>query len=274
MKRKVLLPLLVVLIAGCASGTELSDSKSDGSENPVSSSSVYESAWGSEYAEAIVGSLGEDLPYIRGTSFECEVAEDDFGDPLICLYVYFDDSDSLEFKLEEYASIARNNGYEVTVSTGFDQDSFSYYDVYFADKVIDAATGIELQFLLGGHNNRDCMGIFAYNYVYDEPGKWPTNLVTSLLGYDIPHLEDTGTYQYTYQIHPEGYIDMVISNVPVDTEDAYVTLLTENGYTVTEDQYDEETGDYLGRFAFPDNRDHTIQFGVTVYGLEIYIFKI
>lgn len=269
MKSKVLLSCLFVLLAGCSSDPELSSS------GYISSSAfAYRSVWGDEYAETIVGSLGEDIPYIDCDSFECEKSQDDFGDPLICLYVYFDDASSLDLKLEEYAQIARGNGYEVTISTGFDSSSFVYYDVYFADKVINDKTGIELQFLLGGRNNRDCLGIFAYNYVYDEPDRWPTNLVTSLLGYDIPHLEDTGEYKYTYQIHPEGYIDMVISNVPDDAEEIYIALLTENRYSVTDDQYDEDTGEYLGKFAFPEDKRHAVQFGVTIYGLEIYIFKV
>lgn len=268
MKNKVLLSCLLVLIAGCSSNGTSSVSSSS------SSVLTYESNWGSEYAETIVGSLGEDIPYIECESFECVAAKDDFGDPLICLYVFFEEGSALDIKMEDYAQIARNNGYEVTISTGFDQNSLVYYDVYFADKVINDKTGIELQFLLGGYNNRDCLGIFAYNYVYDEPNKWPTNLVTSLLGHDIPHLEDTGEYKYTYQIHPEGYIDMVISNVPDNAEELYISLLTSNDYDVSEDQYDQETGEYLGKFAYPQDKKHGIQFGVTQYGLEIYIYKL
>lgn len=235
------------------------------------------SKWGEQYSDLIIGTLGEDIPYIACPSFDVVSSKDDYGDPMVIIYLYFPSSD-LDAKLEEYATIADYAGYTVNLESNsyFDESSFTIYtyDVYYADKVISPSKGIEMQFLIGSNKYKDCIGIFAYNYTFDDANSWPTNLVTSLLGHDIPHLEDTGEYSYYAKINAEGYIDMIIYNVPLTAEDDYIALLEENGFFVTDEIYDEETGEYMGRFAYDPNGEYVIQFGLSIYGLEIYIYKI
>lgn len=279
-KKIILLSSTLLMMMACqGGGNNPSPSDNVPSSVPVSVEKK-ESKWGAEYTDLIIGTLGEDIPYIESSSFQIEKTKDGFGDDMIIFYVFFDGA-NLEEKLTEYSLIAELDGdYKVTnkVEKGYDESGNYYeYEVYYADKDISDSKGIEMQFLLGGKDGVDCLGIFAYNYIVDNPNYWPTNLVTSLLGYDIPHLEDTGEYTYTAKINADGtynYIDMVIAGVPATAENDYMTLLEEAGYSVGAPTYDEETGDYYGRYATSPKKDHIIQFGYSSYGLEIYIYKV
>ena len=254
----------------------ISESLTTSSENEESTSTpIQNSKWGQEYNEIIISTLGEDIPYIECNNFEIVLAKDDYQDDMVVFYLYFDDN--LESKLEEYSQIATLEGYivEKVENSYFDPvEGYYSYEVYYADKQISSSLGIEMQFLIGSYKNKDCVGIFAYNYVIDEVNAWPTNLVVSLLGYDVPHLEDTGEYNYYAKINAEGYIDIIIYNVQANAEDEYCALLEANGYVVTEEQYDPDTGEYMGRYAYAENGEVVIQFGLSQYGLEIYIYKI
>ncbi|MCH5171704.1 MAG: hypothetical protein J1F31_02580 [Erysipelotrichales bacterium] len=255
----------------------ISDEPSISEDNSTSIEPVKPvSKWGEQYSDLIIGTLGEDIPYIECPSFDIELSYDDYGDPMVVFYLYFKEAD-FEAKLDEYGGIADAEGYLVSLETVSYWDP-NYgrisYDVYFADKEISSSRGIEMQILIGSHNYRDCIGIFAYNYVVDNPNYWPTNLVESLLGYDVPHLEDTGEYEYYAKINPEGYIDMIIYNVSSTADDDYCALLEAYDYLVTDEMYDEDTGEYMGRFAYSPDGDVCIQFGLSQYGLEIYIYKL
>ncbi len=251
----------------------------------VTSSTVTPSKWGEEYTETIIGTLGEDIPYLAACdSFEVSLSSDDFGDPMVVIYCYMNEED-IQSTLDDYAEICAMNGYEVTYDTIGDWDQSSmcyyYYDVFFADKVISETKGIEMQFLEGNNKGRECLGIFAYNYTYVDENIWPTALVKDLLGHDIPHLEDTGYYNYDVKIHAEGYIDMTIKNVDYNAEEMYIELLEDEGYLVAPygdfmDDADEYDYSDYGYLAYPPGKakdiDHVIQFGQTQYGLEIYIY--
>ncbi|MFA6830068.1 MAG: hypothetical protein WCR67_05145 [Bacilli bacterium] len=288
-----LLPVLAMSLAGC---TNSSASASDVSVSKITSSEISsdestevstsvsteetsvkeESLWGEDYTESIIDNLSTDIPYLNVPSFDLVMSEDSFGDPLVCMYLYVEESEIVT-KLNEYAEIVSNQGYavEYTTNSQMDDSGVIYtYDVYYADKVITSSLGIELQFLEGSYRGKECLGIFAYNYIYDDPSYWPTNLVTYLLGQDVPHLEDTGEYSYVSHINQDtyNYIDMVIKNVSDDSDTEYASLLEGYGYTVTDEEYDEETYEYLGRFAYADDNSHVIQFGLTSYGFEIYIY--
>lgn len=265
--KKILLPILILFsVVGCGENN-----------TPSTSISLTPSKWGEQYTELIVGNLGEDIPYMEAPSFDIELSEDDFGDPLVCIYMYYPE-DEIQEMLDVYSGIVMDEGYSVEYGQnaipGDDGFSTIIYSVYYADKIISSSKGIELQFLEGSHKGIECMGIFAYGFVYDDPHYWPTNLVTSLLGHDIPHLEDDGSYEYYSKINVEGYIDMIIYNVSYTAEDDYAELLISNNYEVSEQTFDEYTGEYMGRFAFSKDDTHAVQFGLSQYGLEIYIYKL
>ena len=260
---KYSLVLLSLTLIGCSNKSGESNSLSDeGDSSSLNNSQVIvqDSKWGKQYNDVIIGNLGEDVPYIESDGYDIVLSTDDYDDPMVIFYVYFDES--IEAKMEEYSMIAQVEGYSVTLATQSTYDptmGFIQFDIYYADKVIDNTRGIELQFLEGTYKGKECMGIFAFNYAHDDEYSWPTNLVTSLLGYDIPHLEDNGTYKYYARINSEGYIDMVIYNVDSNAADEYEALLKEYGFTVTEDVYDQETGEYMGKYAYAPNGEFVVQ---------------
>ncbi len=281
MKKYLVFSLSLLSLVACGGNkvsNESNNSLSGGEIVESSTTSKIDSKWGKQYNEMIIDTLGADIPYIENTGYDIVSSVDDFGEPMVIFYVYFNEEISL--KLEEYSAILKTEGYSVSLNTQNNYDP-SYgliqYDLYVADKVVTDKKGIELQFLEGSYKNKECMGIFAFNYVHDEKNVWPTNLVTSLLGHDVPHLEDNGSYEYSARINVDGnnkYIDMVIYNVDSNVENEYAKLLEEYGFTVTDATYDQETGEYMGRFAYSPDRKYVIQFGLSQYGLEIYIFEI
>ena len=286
MKRIIGISLLATTLflgMGCNHNTGDStsvESSSDDSISEVESTPSHpDSKWGSKYNEIIIGNLGADIPFIEAPKYEVQESEDDFGDPLIIIYLYFEESE-IEAKLEEYSLVCQNEGYVVSLEQQGYLDPTTYekytYDVYFADKEIDDTLGMEIQFLEGNNKGKECLGIFAYSYVVDNPYAWPTNLVTSLLGHDVPHLPDEGNYTYEVHINSDGvggkYIDMIISGVALTAEEDYIALLEKEGFTILKDQYDPETYEYMGHFAYSPDETYVIQFGLSSYGLEIYIF--
>lgn len=259
--------ILASLLSGC--------SPDNNTINKEEIENVTTSKWGEEYNETIIGSLKCDIPYIEVDNFDVVLSEDEYGDPLVMIFLYFDE-DLITSKLEEYSSICANEGYliEKTTNAGVGDDNMTtiIYDVYYADKVITSTLGIELQFLEGSYKGRECMGIFAYNYLIAPKNYWPSEIVTSFLGFDIPHLEDDGNYIYKVELYTD-YLYIRITNPNSYDQERYANLLKENNYIVEEEYYDEEIGDYYGQMAYLANKEYFIQFGQTTdYGLEIMIF--
>ena len=237
----------------------------------------YISKWGDEYAETIISNLGVDLPYIENKGFDLELTTDNYGDPLVCIYVYEYDDKTSEDLMIEYASICQNEGYLITSGqeSAFDENyNIITYTIYYADGWINDVDAIEIQFLEGMHNGKYALGIFAYNYVHYDTNKWPTNIVNRLLGHDIPSLYVEGyTYYAELLVDDEGYQYAYISieNAYDTSEEEYKQILINNGYLIDDSEYDE-----YGYFAFPgqqsEYQDHGIQFKHSYgYGLEIYI---
>ncbi|MDY6003274.1 MAG: hypothetical protein SPJ49_02980 [Bacilli bacterium] len=263
-----------LIVTSCDSSSSLTSS----STTSIDDTSVkYVSKWGDEYAETIISNLGVDLPYIENKGFDLELTTDNYGDPLVCIYVYeYDDKTSEDLTIE-YASICQNEGYLITSGqeSAFDENyNIITYTIYYADGWINDVDAIEIQFLEGMHNGKYALGIFAYNYVHYDTNKWPTNIVNRLLGHDIPSLYVEGyTYYAELLVDDEGYQYAYISieNAYDTSEEEYKQILINNGYLIDDSEYDE-----YGYFAFPgqqsEYQDHGIQFKHSYgYGLEIYI---
>lgn len=266
---KSLLPLFILsgLLSGC--------SNPGNNPLPPEEEAKVDSKWGAEYNEIIIDNLGCDIPFIESDNYEVVLTEDDYGDALVMIYVYFEE-DQISAKLEEYSQICSNEDYfvEKTTNAGIADDGLTtiLYDVYYADKAIDSKTGIELQFLEGAYKGVECMGIFAYNYLIAPKNAWPSEIVTSFLGHDVPHLPDDGNYNYKVELYTD-YLYIRITNPKSNDQENYAFLLEENGYIVSDEYYDEETGDYYGQLAYLESEEYYIQFGQTAnYGLEIMIY--
>lgn len=272
MKLKYLtIPLSIFLLCGCNSNQE------DAIEPDPDPTPDVVSKRGESYTDEIIGNLKADIPYLECENFDLEVGKDDFGDPLVCIYVYCQE-DQIDTKLLEYEQICYQEGYIVSLETNYgtadDGMTQIQYDVYYASKELDDIYGLEIQFLEGSHNNKECIGIFAYNYIVVNKNSWPTNLIKSYIGEDIPHFEDDGSYEYEATLYTD-YVYVRIVNAKVEDEERYANLCLENGFSVSEPTYDEETGEYYGRLAYRKDKGYGIQFGYTAnFGLEFLIYFI
>lgn len=262
MKRKQLWFLLfAIVMTGCNKGK-----------------TPFTSKWPTEIAQKLESSIGYDIPYIEATDYISYVTEDDFGDPMMVIQCVYDLQSDSENAIVRYANVCQEEGYAVEFTTQrvWDPTQLSYieYEVYYADKQMSDTLGVEIQFLLGGNSNVEQLGIFAYTYPIVDEKSWPTNLVTSFLGYDVPHYEEEGaTYAATLELDSDNtpYVYIRITGVNSEAEERYKTILTEKKYTIVDDNYNEGYGYY----AFAKDQSHCVQFGYTEnYGLEIFIWKI
>jgi hypothetical protein len=63
-----------------------------------------------------------DVLYLGAPSFDIEESKDDFGDSLICFYLYFDE-DSISNKLSAYSEQISDEGYSVDFETISQQEA-------------------------------------------------------------------------------------------------------------------------------------------------------
>lgn len=276
--KKFSLLAVIPFIAGCANtSSKAPTTTSTGNDEPSEPVVVYSSAWGDEYGETIVKNLGVDIPYIENQGFDVVETVDNYGDPLICIYVYeYEGHDSVSL-VEDYAVICANQGYAVEsgVQSSMDENYvITTYTVWYADGWINDVDAIEIQFLEGRHNGKYALGIFAFNYVHYDEHAWPSNVVNSLLGHDVPGIDESYyTYNASIKVdeYGEKFIYIVIDGAWNDIETEYLELLESSGYVIDDSEYDE-----CGYFALPLNgaeyMDHGIQFAYSDwYGLEILI---
>lgn len=264
--------LFLTLLCSCNVTENVSSSQSSSSQ-----SVQMESRYGEEFAEKIVGNLSVDIPYMEADHYDCVVTQDDFGDPLVCMYLMYDDTSlNLEEKLAEYSNICYNEGYtcEFTTNREHQSDGYIEYNIYYADKELDDVKAIELQFLVGGRNGKDCIGIFAFNYIIVKPNMWPTNLVADVIGHDVPHLPEDN-YTYAAQLEMDNgvkYVFISMKGTSYDEEVAYKDLLVQEGFSIVDTEYDE-----YGYFAYAPNNEYVIQFKFddqSYFDLEIFIWKL
>lgn len=271
MKKLLLLLISLPIFSSCSNHTNSTLSSSINSSSSIDISSK----WG-EQGEVFVEKLHTDLPYIECDEFVIEVSKDNYGDPLIELYCYFEDS-LLEKKINEYASICESDNYLVSLETirQPDETGLAYieFEMFFADKLLDNDLGVELQFLIGNKNNRDCIGIFAFNYpVYDQ-NKWPSSLVKYVLGHDVPHLpENNYVYNATIGIDNDiKYVYIAMSNTTEEDEEALKNILLSESFLIDDTEYDE-----FGYLCYDSEKTYCLQFkfDYTYYFMEFYIFPI
>lgn len=269
LKKLGLLLAIPFVTTGCAS-----------SEQPTTQrepKTVYSSAWGEEYGETIVKNLGVDLPYIENEGFDVIESVDDFGDPLICIYVYeYEGHDSVSL-VGEYANICADAGYDVVSGDqtvwAEDYSGYSIFTIFYADGWINDVDAIEIQFCEGKHNGQYALGIFAFNYIHYDENAWPTAVVEKMFGHDVPGINESCYTYYAEMCADEdgNYLYISISNTWEDIEQEYYEILEDNGYVIDDRYYDE-----FGYFAYPTDeaeyQDHGIQFKFDAwYGLEIII---
>ena len=244
------------------------------SEIPSSSKYIPEevinSEWGQEAALACYETLGTVVPYYDADAFEYEVVDDDYGDPAIWFYLYYETQDIAEAQIEPYAYEAwQVDGYECTVDP---QHRFYDYENYvswtqkvlFADKNLSEYNAVEIQALASQkpYNgvSKGCLGLFCFNYVPNlHPDKFPVYAVSSILGENnsVPQLNGNDL-EFGFQFFLNRYVKcleiyVTSKSAYYELEEEYFYLLLQSGFVIL--QYDDLEQNYTD-LAFMDDDEY------------------
>lgn len=308
---KYLLLATSLLTVGCnsitKSTTNSQDLVSSSEEEPISTSPnipsfIKESEWGEEAALASYSTIGAIVPYFEADHFDYKVTKDDYGDPAIWFYLYFDTQETAESKITDYAYAAwEQEGYECVIKPNrfFDEETYSYWEqnVLYADLVIDDTNAIEIQALASqkAYNGTlmGCLGLFCFNYIpNNNPNAFPSYAVSTICGRfnDVPKLEGKDlTFSFQFFLY-EGYkcLEIVVtSNTSYyELEEQYFYALLGKMFTIA--QYDDleqdftnigffQTGEYPEfedckcYYAYPNGANYIVYFDYDLNKQAFYI---
>ena len=217
---------------------------------------VLNSPWGEEKAIKMYDTFHALIPYMEADEHEFVYSIDEYGDDMLSAFFYYEDDAIAEIKVDEYSELCYSKGYDVeeTIDTYYDWENYVAYEyaVVYADKVIKDSIGFEMQFLASRRNDRPCLGVFAYNYVYCAKDAWPSAAVEHLLGDRadlIPAFnKNDRTYNFIYDVDTESgslALEIQITDGSVLDEEAYFNLIKDKGYI--QGQLDELDDEYLVR---------------------------
>ena len=217
---------------------------------------VLNSPWGEEKAIKMYDTFHALIPYMEADEYEFVYTLDEYGDDLLSAFFYYSQDEIAEEKVDEYSELCYSKGYDVeaTIDTYYDWDTYTIYEypVVYADKVIKDSIGFEMQFLASRRNDRACLGVFAYNYVYCPTDAWPSAAVEHLLGDRadlIPVLNNNSyTYKFIYDVDAETgslALEIQITGGSVLDEETYFNAVKAKGYV--QGQCDELDSEYLVR---------------------------
>ncbi len=243
MKKQLLTLLLVPFLIGCGQTSKYPKY-------------VLNSPWGEEKATKMYDTFHALIPHMEADEHEFVYSKDEYGDDMLCAYFYYEADAVAEAKVDEYAELCYTKGYDVesTVDTYYDWENLTVieYNVVYADKVIKDSIGFEMQFLASRRNERPCLGVFAYNYVYCPTDAWPSAAVDHLLGDRaklVPSLdEDNRTYKFLYDVDSETgslCLEIQVSNGSYTDEETYFNAVKAKGYI--QGQRDDLDDEYLVR---------------------------
>ena len=243
MKKQLLTLILVPFLIGCGQTSKYPKY-------------VLNSPWGEEKATKMYDTFHALIPHMEADEHEFVYSKDEYGDDMLCAYFYYEADAVAEAKVDEYAELCYTKGYDVesTVDTYYDWENLTVieYNVVYADKVIKDSIGFEMQFLASRRNERPCLGVFAYNYVYCPTDAWPSAAVDHLLGDRaklVPSLdEDNRTYKFLYDVDSETgsvCLEIQVSNGSYTDEETYFNAVKAKGYV--QGQRDDLDDEYLVR---------------------------
>lgn len=252
MKLKKLIPIFTGFAMLCSCNTPSLESTSS------SSSSSYQSLWQETIWNHINQVFAHDIPYFDGANSYSSTIVVENEENILEIFCYFENEEDLSNAPDKYANLCESSGWSVEkVTNGYlDPDTLIQYtyDVYYADLQVSDTLGLEMQFLIGADSKgKDCFGIFGYTYTPFDGSKWPSDIIKSILGYDVPQLSAEG---YTYQVEVDGEdIYIVIEHTTPEDETAYYNFLTSLGYIIDDTNYAQ-----YGYVAYDENYTHVIQF--------------
>ena len=276
MKKQLLTLLLVPFLIGCT------ETKTD-SKYPKY---VLESPWGEEKATAMYDTFHAMIPYMEADEHEFVYTKDEYGDDMLCAYFYYGSGQIADDKVEEYAELCYEKGYDVELSTEtyYDWDNYVVYqyDVVYADKVIKDSIGFEMQFLASVRNERPCFGVFAYNYVYCPTDAWPDAAVDHLLGDRadlVPTLNEEGrTYKFLYDVDSKTgslCLEIQVSGGSYEDEETYFNAVDAEGYVQAQlNDLDDEYFEIVDAYDSFDDQFYYITYAaediMIIYDYSVY----
>ena len=320
--RKLLLVAAALLVTACGTeeGTSLNNNEQNANNVGDNSSNnnegenngntpkpkeyppvVANSKWGIDAADACYASIGTVVPFIEADSFEYVEAIDDYGDPAIWFYLYYETSEIAESKIVDYAYICYEaDQYECVVKPNRFYDELSYWDqnVLYADKVFNKDKAVEIIALDSIHNEKPCLGLFCINYIPNiDAHAFPSNAVEHILGKnnELPTLStvnDELTYTFQYYMQSSlKCLEILVqpSMVSYTLEESYFYELLKADFNIV--QYDElennKTGkrflgegeeypefeDNLCYFALSPEEDYLISFDFDLFN-NVFVIEI
>lgn len=224
---------------------------------PSSSSSinpaVANSKWGNEAAQACFDAVGVVVPYFEADAFDYKVVTDDFGDPAVWFYLYYETQEIAESKIVDYAYAAyEQESYECVVQPTWFRDETDYtmwqQNVLYADKVLDNLHAVEMQVLASvkSYNGtlKGCLGIYCFTYVPNiDETSFPSYAVESLIGENtIPTLAGIEGLKFHFTFFYNGVdrgieITVKSDNLSYLLEEEYFNELLAADYMLS--QFDE-----------------------------------
>ena len=288
MTKSYLLPsLLSLLVLASCSNSPVSETPVGSDTEPTSAEAKHEESifssereiiWDEEFDTTCLDYVGTVLPYIKNDDYSLTLTQDDYGDPLLKALVYFNSEEDLDLSCSTYSGICEAAGYQISFKTvrSYDPSTMTFleYDCYYADMMLTKKKAIELQFLLGADSRgRDCLGIFAFNYINYDKTKWPSVFVEDLIGHDIPHLEDPSYTYSAFELTDEklgNYIEIVQHGTEFADEERYKTLFEENGLAIISNYYD--TGE--GYYAYDASSTYCINFHYDINYYNAMVFYV
>ncbi len=217
--------------------------------------------WGEEIDAFVYREMGKtSLPYMDNDGFEYEITKDDFGDPLLCIYCFYE-TDQIALDAESfYFDYCGSLGYTMDYgeSWGYDQTTYEYYsyNVCYADKLVEDNLGVEIQFLTSTYKNKPTLGIFVYTYIYEVPTVYPQVAVDHYLGEyakQVPAFTGDGyVYDFYFDIDYTGatYLEIMIDNTDFEDEEKYFNLMLGAGFIMTDSSQDYRLDEYPGYAAY------------------------
>lgn len=299
-KAKLLLIAGLMALCGCDGDTE---NNQNNAQTQTIDPKVANSKWGLVAAQECFDTIGTVIPYLESDAFEFEKTIDDYGDPAIWFYLYYETSEIAEAKIEEYANAAYEQDQYVCVGgieRFTDASTYSYFEtmVVHANKNLSDTNAVEIMALdsIRTYNGegKPCLGLFCFNYIPNPtPTKFPTYPVSTILGNNevptLDGLEGTINYTFSFMIY-EGTKCLEIVATSDDyyfeLEELFFKELQGNGYVIA--QYDELANDFtdnvyrrkdeypgfedsLFYYAYAPLEDHVICFD---YNLNSQVFVI
>ena len=276
MKKLLLFLTSLLLVTGC----------NNSNLNPQ----VANSKWGVEAAQACLDTVGTVIPYMECDAFEYNTVIDDYGDPAIWFYLYYETQEIAEQKVIDYAYIAYEQGKytcEVKLQRFVDYDTYSYWeqDVLFADKNLSKTNAIEIQGLASikeyDGKSMGCLGLFCFNYIPNiDPTSFPTYPVSTIAGENVVPALTGENLEFDFSFYM--YNDSKCIEIVVDgdgssylLEEDYFYCLLENGYFIM--QYDDLLEDYTEEVfyltdEYPDFQDELCYYALDPEGKVIVYF--